>query len=413
LVAANRSELVSAVLAGTGGETFMASEERKWTVMVFMGAERVPGDADLVTAAVDDIAEMRALYADGSEGPLNLFVQLHGDGDPQRFNIGTSETFEVDEAEGDVTNGNALLAFMRWALEAAGGRETDHTILVLWGHAYDFAIGRAVSRSGIDALDFAELAAVLERFQKEHKTKLDIVGFDACDLATIEMAYQLHDYADYLLASQIGIPLPGWPYYRILDRIKKPEGRLMGPAELGSYIVRRFCEAYLADKLTVSLTLLDLTHASKLAQLTENLARKLAIALGKTPGDLDVISELFSRSQTVDEKPFVDAADLCLNLFRYCNDPAVREAAEKLGDSLITAEPVIPGESEAGAGRPFIVEHGRNACRTARLHGVSLYAPHVVPTFDFEAAGEFYDKLTFAKETLWNDVVRALAHASF
>ena len=100
----------------------------------------------------------------------------------------------------------------------------------------------------IDALDFAELSKVLKSLQQDsgRSAKLDILGFDACDLATVEMACQLEPFAKYLLASQIGIPIPGWPYDRILDRLRNPYGRLMNPPEFGSYVVRRFCESYTA-----------------------------------------------------------------------------------------------------------------------------------------------------------------------
>ena len=36
------------------------------------------------------------------------------------------------------------------------------------------------------------------------QAKLDILAFDACDLATVEMACQLEPFAKYLLGSQIG-----------------------------------------------------------------------------------------------------------------------------------------------------------------------------------------------------------------
>ena len=69
-------------------------------------------------------------------------------------------------------------------------------MLVLWGHAYDFAFGREKTRGGtVEALDFAELSTVLQRVQDESGArggaKLDILAFDACDLATMEMACQL------------------------------------------------------------------------------------------------------------------------------------------------------------------------------------------------------------------------------
>ena len=142
--------------------------------------------------------------------------------------------------------------FIEASLKKAKHRRKDHSLLVLWGHAYDFAIGRAPTRGGmLDALDFAELQTVLlslqDRMRKQYggdeRPKLDIVGFDACDLATVEMACQLQPFANYLLGSQIGIPIPGWPDDRILRRLRDPKGDLMFAAEFGSFVVRRFCES--------------------------------------------------------------------------------------------------------------------------------------------------------------------------
>jgi hypothetical protein len=214
-----------------------------------------------------------------------------------------------------------------------------------------------------------------------------------------------------MLASEIGIPIPGWPYYRILERVADPQGRSMGAAELGSYAVRRFCETYRADQLTVSLTLLGLARVDDIVDATEKLARALAIAMATDSDEQDRVLECFDGSQTIEEKPFVDVADLCLNLLRVSQATSVRDAAEKLGDLLISPDPVFPGESANGLGRPFVLEHGRNACRTAKLQGVSLYAPHLAPPTDFRLANEYYEKLSFTQETLWNDVVHALASA--
>jgi hypothetical protein len=285
-------------------------------------------------------------------------------------------------------------------------------MLVLWGHSYDFAIGRAVTRSGVDALDFSELAGILKGFHEETGITLDIVGFDACDVSSVEMACQLRGLTRYMLASEVGVPLPGWPYDRVLDRLADPKGRLMGAAELGSYIVRRYCETYHAMERAVSLTLLDLESAEQLQTLTEELSRRLLFAMDESIDELDLISSLFVGAQTVEEKPFVDVAELCASLLRSSGNAGVKSAAKRLGDFLISPAPVQRGDSEAGVGRPFITEHGRNSCEMARLQGVSLYAPHVDESHDFEQAAEFYQRFTFAKETLWNDVVTALVHSA-
>jgi Clostripain family len=390
--------------------------------MVFMGADTIDGNAPLIDAAKADLAEMRYV---GSGGALNVFVQVHGIGVPRRGHVtegmpaGIDALPPVPQGERDPARGRALLSFIKSSLKAAHHDPKDRShcsLLVLWGHAYDFAFGREHTRGGtIDALDFAELSHVLERLQLEFgapgAVKLDILGFDACDLATVEMACQVEPFAKYLLGSQIGVPLPGWPYDRILDRLRKPIGSLMGPAEFGSYIVRRFCESYQAELRSVSLTLLDLYRAHELSVVADVLSLALASAIGD-PVARNRVSHLFSQAQTAPGKPYVDVADLCLSLVRGSGDPLIIEAARAMGDFLISPHPPLVGNSSDGAGRPFVVEHGRNAGQTARLNGISIYAPHVTPSRDFDAVRHLYHNFVFAQETQWSGLVHALARPS-
>ena len=169
----------------------------------------------------------------------------------------------------------------------------------------------------------------------------------------------------------------------------------MGAAELGSYIVRRYCEHYRATNKTVTLTLLDLQQAKAIFDQTNILARRLAILLDDTPNR---IADLMSRSRTIDGEPFIDVADFCLNVFRETRDRSLQNAALRLGDMLLSAGPAEPGGSFEGIGRSFIAEHGRNACETARLHGVSLYAPHVAPQHDVEDGREAYNAFAFFRD---------------
>ena len=226
------------------------------------------------------------------------------------------------------------------------------------------------------------------------------------------MACQLAPYAKYLLSSQIGIPLPGWPYERVLGRLAERVGdRLMGPAEFGSWTVRRYCEFSPPIRASRFAVPPGLSHARKLSQLTEQLARALAIALDDDDGELELVSRLFEFSQTAEDAPFVDVVTLCRQLMRYSGSSAVRAAAKALGDALFgpTGTPGGTDEngvdkSETGVCRPFVVEHGSNSSEGAALHGVSLYAPHVAPGHDFGEASYFYEKFGFARETLWREL---------
>ena len=105
-----------------------------------------------------------------------------------------------------------------------------------------------------------------------------------------------------------------------------------------------------------------------------------------------MVARLFDLSQTYRDKPFVDAADLCENLVRYSNDSSVRHAAGELGN-LLTVPVHTNTEKWKDQQPPFILECGRNAHDTAKLHGVSLYAPSVaIDSHDWRKASIWYAK---------------------
>lgn len=392
----------------------------KWTVMVFMGAATIAGEESLAAAAQADLNEMQLVGSDDKH--LNIYVQIHrGDGEaPKEAYIEKGKPITI-EALADVPNtperrnladGQALLGFVDSVLKSPRFNPGDYTMLVLWGHAYDFAFGRHKNRNGfIDAIDLTDIGDILKRVQEQYGgAKLDILACDACDLATVEMACELEPFANHLLASQIGVPIPGLPYDRILDRLRDPKDKPMLPAEFGSYAVRRFCEAYGPEDRSVSLTFLDLQRANQLVSAGAYLAKVLDEKIAD-PDMRSYIADLFWQSQTGDGKPYVDLADLCLNLVRSNSDDAdIVEAATALGDFLIRANPLVAGTRSVK--RPFVMEHGRNTCETARLNGISIYAPHVAPDLPFEPVFEMYKGFDFAKRTQWKDVVRALATLS-
>jgi Clostripain family len=399
-------------------------KQGQWTVMVFMGANTEQGNTPMFDAAHDDLQEMANV---GSGGPLKLYVQIHGQGIPQRGRIKPTKNLvlqDVPPAERNPAGGLALGSFIRWALQEARHKpekEDHHTMLVLWGHAYNFGIGHAETRQGtVDALDYDELSRVLKHLQGQflsaangEKRKLDILGFDACDIAGVELACQFEPFAKYLLGSEIGVPIPGWPYDRILHRLKHPfGGNLMNALQLGKFVVARYCEAYTAAARIVSLTLLDLERVPELRARAEVLADTLAESIDRGTVGRDQIASLFVQSQTGVDKPFVDVADLCLNLVRWSCDPVVMEAARSLGDFLISPDIPNDGAIRGPLLDPFVVNHGRNASQTARLNGISLYAPHVAPINDADATRIFYEKLTFSQVARWSELVNDLRDSS-
>ena len=102
----------------------------------------------------------------GSGGHLNIFAQVHGSRCTAALSHRHRPRRGRTERPADPAGGRALAHFIESSLMKVKHRRKDHSMLVLWGHAYDFALGRAPTRRGsIDALDFAELRGVLLSLQ--------------------------------------------------------------------------------------------------------------------------------------------------------------------------------------------------------------------------------------------------------
>ena len=389
--------------------------------MVFMGVNTEEGNAPLVEAARANLAEMaKGVAAGGGPGPdarLNVFAQVHGEGEPWRYHIGRDNGRPVPKDQQDVGNGQALMNFIVDSLGAAGHQPNyDRTMLVLWGHAYNFTIGKAKTRSGaIDALDFGELKNVLRlaagagapglRHSRSTARHRRLRRVRRRDRGARLSAPWLRDYlvgsADWRAHSRVAVrsraraasgspgPVDGSRGTRFVDR----------PPVLRGVTSRR----------SVSLSLLDLKRVPELFARTKVLAMVLQDAIERDIDFLDAVTDLFARSLTAEDKPYVDVADLCLNLSREVSDPLVNEAARALGDFLIAPSTNVVSNSLTGKGGRSSSRSVRNAGETAKLNGISLYAPHVALANDFVAVRELYDNFDFARDTQWSELVHTLA----
>ncbi|MCD6488404.1 MAG: hypothetical protein J7K21_04185 [Desulfurococcales archaeon] len=98
---------------------------------------------------------------------------------------------------GEVNTGDpdTLKSFIEFVV---GNYPAEHYMLIIWDHgggpggaAWDYS-------SDDDYLTLKEIREAVE----EAGVHLDIIGFDACLMATIDAAYEFRNVADYLVASE-------------------------------------------------------------------------------------------------------------------------------------------------------------------------------------------------------------------
>ncbi|GEM_PF-2517831 len=208
-----------------------------WTIMIYVVA-----DNDLEGYALVDMNEMEAgVKSYGPGSPVRVIVYVDRSRGDSEFESDRMDIREVANANpdwsdariyevihdtspkivskllrdlGEMDSGdpNTLVSFIKFAASYA---PAQHYALIIWDHGYGPGIVGIDFDNDRDFLTPKELNYAL----KSSGIKFDIVGFDACLMGTIETAYELRNYADYIVASEESEPGDGWPYNYFLSEL--------------------------------------------------------------------------------------------------------------------------------------------------------------------------------------------------
>lgn len=411
------------------------ADKPRWTVLVYMA-----GDNDLDAEAVGDIREM---LVHGSGTDARLVVQIDRRRKPtQRYVIpprgGTSLEEASDRAEvlPEINTGDprVLKDFLAW------GRATfpsDRVGLVLWNHGSGWApydienAGRSAlapgavvpalfpenrPRRGVfrslafqrhslflhpeqlarvlnltsyigldegsalrpDALDTDELGQVLAEHTAEHGP-LNLVGFDACLMAQLEVAYEIRTSASVLVGSEEVEPGTGWPYQVICKRLHKR------PRMTALELAKAIAESYVGVAETLEGTdddnnthsVIRLAKTDELATATARLGAALTRAL---PDHRLLIRGAMSTAQRYGIRAYADLGDFIGLVSKAVPVSSVRRAAR---DALNALGAVVAYHGEVGEG-------------IARSTGLSIYLP--TDRREFRLYRHSYELLSFTKD---------------
>ena len=142
----------------------------------------------------------------------------------------------------------------------------EHYALIFWDHGNGPVMGYGKDiLFDKDALTLTEMREAMEKTPFAKELKLDWVGFDACLMASAELACIWKNYAGYLVSSQEVEPGYGWNYAFLSD-CGKVSAEELTCSIADSYMA--FTEEKSAEKKNynpeVTLSVLDLSAADKL-----------------------------------------------------------------------------------------------------------------------------------------------------
>jgi hypothetical protein len=243
----------------------------QWTVGVYMCADNGMNDvADL------DIAEMEQV---GSTDEVNIVVQVDRAARDTRpgcyrylIKKGGADTLarigDVDMADPATLGGFAQFLRSRYP--------ANNYVLVAWDHGNGWYPGYRASAIFIDesnghemGVAGGELAQAMAGVKQALGKRVRILVFDACLMGMIEVAAEVRDACDYMLASEAMVPIDGLPYDKFLGRLTSRPSRT--PAELLPGICSDYVEEYPGQQ--VALSALEMTTLAPALDLMKSTLR--------------------------------------------------------------------------------------------------------------------------------------------
>jgi hypothetical protein len=378
-----------------------AQGNAEWTFLVYLD-----GDNNLEGAGIDDFLEMSSV---GSTSDVNIVVQFDRisgyDGryddwtTTKRFLVSygmtpTSGNALQDIGEANMGDPQTLVDFAQWGMT---NYPADRYALVLWDHGSGWSSrsGEALSVQEVvyddtnmgDAINMPELHNAMEILSIIRSKPFDLVGFDACLMAMIEVDNQLIPYANMRVGSEETEPGDGWPYDYILSSLTW--NPYMSASQLGRVIVDEYYASYGNDE-TLSAVDLQVVYFA-LNAAVDGLA--VALISGVDNHYADIVTAR-NRTQHFRDAAYIDLYDFAYKLNQHVSDATINEAATDVMDALNAA----------------IIHEQHGLWWWPGAHGISIYFPKSQAYYDSTYDGS-QGWLQFTINTYWDEWLHAFYSA--
>ena len=363
-----------------------------WTVMVYMD-----GDNNLESAGIDDLNEMEAI---GSTAQVNVVVQFdrhagydntNGDWtntkryyvtkDANGYDTVITSTEVVNMGEVNMGDPNELADFINWAQT---NYPADHYMVVLWDHGSGWkgipgpVKAVCIDETDSDELSVKEVAAALGSVTSSGIFPLDIVGFDACLMAMVEVDYEIMPFAHYRVASEEVEPWDGWDYLKFLDYLVS--NPYASPQEVSGRVVGTYMNFYGITGFETQ----SAVHLNPTGTVVDALDI-FALHLAGAKGFEAQIQQARSEVEAFSDPDYIDLHHFARLIRKYVLHRGIqRDAAILMGaiEQAVTAE-----------GHGFM---------NANARGMSIYYPFSIAGYqtDYENDVELSD------DTFWDEFLK-------
>ncbi len=240
------------------------SEERSdgsWAIYWYLCGSDLESEYGFAT---DDINEMMNVKLPDN---VKVVIQTGGASEWQnelisnkkigRYEYSGEELTQIDELkQANMGEAQTLTDFLSFCNE---NYPADHKMVVFWDHGGGSASGAALDENyDSDSLSLPELREAFEQTCEVNSEDppYDIIGFDTCLMATVDVANIFKDVSRYLVGSEETEPGIGWCYNEWMGALAKDT--TISAKELGKTICDTYYKACkendYADEVTLSVT---------------------------------------------------------------------------------------------------------------------------------------------------------------
>lgn len=289
----------TAVTTDTGDA---APEDGSWAIYWYLCGSDLESNGGFATSDLSELMEVEL------PDNMNVVIETGGsavwqndlmDADKLQRWLYNSEGLQLLDEQPSASMGEAqtLADFLSFA---KANFPAEKTAVVFWNHGGGSVTGAAFDEIyGYDSLTLDEMYQAFSSVwnPSTEKQPLELIGFDTCLMATVDVAYTFSDLAHYLVASEETEPANGWYYSQWVGALAQNPS--MNGEELGKVI----CDAYYAgceevgtqDNTTLSLT--DLTKVQPLLNAYDTFGAEALAAACTDPGFFSKFGRVAAQSE--------------------------------------------------------------------------------------------------------------------
>lgn len=335
------------------GQGALLAQTKNWTLLVYMVG------SDIVEDGITDLGEMKAA---GNTDSINIVAMLGGSTLAGWETPTTSIFVNGNEIAQDfvpsvphMANSTNITEFINWGVS---NYPAEKYMLLFYNHGMDirgFGWDNTVDKSS--SVGDIQTGIANSDFIK-NDNKFEVLGFDACLMASFEVQSALRNFAKYYVASEETEPYHAWNWTPIITAMNT-QADLNG-AELGKIIVDEYMQQSKDEKTEhVTLSVTDLSKINNLETALEQLVLSL---------DDDLYVSNFMKARANSEE-----------YHKVISTPELSDDMVDIGDlvkHLKALEPTIEDKVDSVLARiDEAVIYERSDSTRPRATGISMYVP--------------------------------------